>query len=120
MRTCTVNKWSRFKNANLIFIGCSYFSCVCTAVQATNSYVVMYSSWYYLNSFKITGKNYYVTTCCICLQYMNIFYNTMLLRRVLKYSIVMNSNDYLYQMIQNYLKTFKIKINNHVFLTNKN
>ena len=68
MRACTMNKRSRLKNANLIFISCSYFSCVSTAIQTTDSYVVMYSSRYYLNSFEITGQNYYITTSCICLQ----------------------------------------------------
>lgn len=68
MRACTMNKRSRLKNANLIFISCSYFSCVSTAIQTTDSYIIMYSSRYYLNSFEITGQNYYITTSCICLQ----------------------------------------------------
>lgn len=55
MWTSAVYKWCRLKNAHLIFIRCSNFSCICTTVQTTDSNIIVYSSRNYLDSFKIVG-----------------------------------------------------------------
>lgn len=67
MWTSAVYKWCWFKNAHLIFISCSNFSCICTAVQTTDSNIIVYSSRNYLDSFKVVGQNHNITTSCICL-----------------------------------------------------
>lgn len=65
MRACAMNQWRRLENTDLIFIRSGNFSCIGTAIQAADSYIVMYSSRNYLNSFKIAGKNYYIAACCV-------------------------------------------------------
>lgn len=60
-----MNKWGRLKNADLILICSSYFTSISTAVQTTNPYVIVDCSRNYLYPFKITGKDYYVTSRCI-------------------------------------------------------
>lgn len=60
-----VNQRSRLENADLIFIRRRYFPCIGTTVQTANSDIIVYSPWNYLDSFKVTGQNNYVTACCV-------------------------------------------------------
>lgn len=68
MRTCAVDKWSWLKNADLILICSSYLASVSTAVETTNSYVIVHSSRNNLYPFKIASKDDYVTSCSIGLR----------------------------------------------------
>lgn len=67
MWTGAVYKRRWLKNADLIFIGCSYFSCICTTVQTADPDVIVHSSRNYLNSFKIISQNHNIAASCICL-----------------------------------------------------
>lgn len=71
MWTGAVYKWCWLKNADLVFIGCSYFSCICTTVQTTDSDVIVHSSRNYLNSFEIIGQDHYITASCVRLNGMH-------------------------------------------------
>ena len=55
MRACTMNKWCWLKNADLILIGSGYLASISTAIQTTNSYIVVYSTRNNLYSFKVAG-----------------------------------------------------------------
>lgn len=65
MWTGAVYKRRWLENADLIFIGCSYFSCICTTVQTADPDVIVHSSRNYLNSFKIIGQNHNIATSCV-------------------------------------------------------
>lgn len=68
MRTCTVDKWSWFENADLVLVCSRNLACISAAVQTADPYVVVHRSRNYLYPLKITGKNYYVTPGCVGLE----------------------------------------------------
>lgn len=71
MWTSAVYKRCWLKNAHLIFICCSNFSCVCTTIQTTNPNIIVYSSRNYLDSLKIVGQDHNIASSCVCLSEIN-------------------------------------------------
>lgn len=65
MWTGAVYKRRWLENADLVFIGCSYFSSICTTVQTADPDVIVHSSRNYLNSLKIIGQNHNIATSCV-------------------------------------------------------
>lgn len=55
------------KDADLIFISCCYFSCVCAAVQTADSDVIVHSTGNYLNSLKVACQDHNIASSRICL-----------------------------------------------------
>ena len=68
MRASGMDKWSWFKNADLILVCSSYLASISAAVKTTNSYIIVYCSRNNLYPFKVAGKDYYVTASCIGLE----------------------------------------------------
>lgn len=55
------------KDADLVFISCCYFSCVCAAVQTADSDVIVHSTGNYLNSLKVVCQDHNIASSRICL-----------------------------------------------------
>lgn len=73
MWTGAVYKRRWLKNADLIFIGCSNFSCIRTAVQTADPDVIVHSSRNYLNSFEIISQNHNIASRCVRLYEWNTY-----------------------------------------------
>lgn len=71
MRARCVQKRCWLEDAHLVFICCCDFASICTAIQTTDTDVIVYRTRYYLNPFKVTRKDDYVTSSSISLQKEN-------------------------------------------------
>ena len=89
MLLADLKNWSYLQH-RLTYV--TYLPRVGTAVDTCHLDVPVYSSRNYLNSLEITGKNYYITSCCIGLKSHKInFIDTM---EPVFYDHLMNSNDF--------------------------